>query len=356
MLRASRAPRTGARTERHDANPCHAALFSSWRARGRRGIVLGAQGADTPGMLLEAAIQKEARRRRPDRPISPISRACSPVFPTSGPWWPQALLRLGRCYERLGRRRGRVRRSSGSLRDYPDHEGRGTRRASRAGEPGLRLRRRLETRSGSRRCAKCWTRPTPPFPAPAANRRVVIFSDLAVYDSQRPGKVRRLSTAHGRRHTRAVAGRPTRRLFELERRPKERLPHSATVTRRRRYARRPSCGSSARMGMGPTTAAPQRSRTSPGCARSPGRRTASRSSRSSSGATAHARSRWSSVADGASARPEVAAVAVAPGNGLLARRRVHRLQVATPRNSRQQEFYIMPVDAGGIGRSSAGIR
>jgi uncharacterized protein (DUF1800 family) len=146
---------------------------------------LRAQGGDMPGMLLEAAIQKEA--------VSGCGAAIPDFerllarFPDERAVVPQALWHLGQCYDRKGD--ARVRQTLERLvRDYPDHKAANKARTklssyfdegSEVGPLEVTVR-------------EVWTRPQSTTPT-GNNRRVVIFNDLAIYDS-RSGEVKRLTS------------------------------------------------------------------------------------------------------------------------------------------------------------------
>jgi len=156
-------------------------------------LFVSAQNADMPGLLLEAAIQKE------------VASGCATAipefenlltrFPDERAVVPQALWRLGQCYDRRGDLRAR-QTFERLVRDYPDHK------------LAQRARTKLaayfdEGSAGPLEVAvrEVWTRAdtTTQFLGNNGNvnPRVVIFNDLAVYDAQAnegKGEVRRLSS------------------------------------------------------------------------------------------------------------------------------------------------------------------
>lgn len=146
--------------------------------------LLRAQGADMPGMLLEAAIQKEA--------VSGCGPAIAEFesllarFPDERAVVPQALWHLGSCYDRKGDARVRVTFER-LVRDYPDHktaQKARTKLASYADEGSDLGPAEVTVR-------EVWSRADPTV-STGPNQRIVIFNDLALYDS-RSGAVKRLT-------------------------------------------------------------------------------------------------------------------------------------------------------------------
>ena len=147
---------------------------------------LGAQGADMPGMLLEAAIQKEAVSGC--GPAIAEFEAILARFPDERAVVPQALWHLGSCYDRKGDARARQTLER-LVRDYPDHKAAQRARAkltsyadegSEVGPPEVTVR-------------EIWSRADSTISATGVNQRVVIFNDLATFDS-RNGEVKRLTS------------------------------------------------------------------------------------------------------------------------------------------------------------------
>jgi uncharacterized protein (DUF1800 family)/Tol biopolymer transport system component len=150
---------------------------------------LSAQATDMPGMLLEAAIQKKG--------VSGCAAAISDFerllarFPDERAVVPQALWHLGLCYD--GRGDARARQTLERLvRDYPDH-----RNAQRARTKlASYFDEGADTGGPEVVVREVYPKPdatTGPGNNGGNNPRIVIFSDLAVYDVQKK-EVRRLSS------------------------------------------------------------------------------------------------------------------------------------------------------------------
>ena len=147
---------------------------------------LNAQGADMPGMLLEAAIQKEL--------VSGCGAATGDFeslltrFPNDRAVVPQALWHLGQCYDRKGDARARPTLER-LVSSYPEHRNAQPARAKLAsyadegsefGTPEVVVR-------------EIYQKPEDYRQASTNNARVVIFNDLAIYDLQKD-EVRRLTS------------------------------------------------------------------------------------------------------------------------------------------------------------------
>lgn len=152
---------------------------------GAAATFLSAQGADMPGMLLETAIQKELVSGC--RPAIPDYENLLTRFPDERAVVPQALAHLAHCYDLKGDPRARATFER-LVRDYPDHK------------VALKARSKLASYSddgsdigpGEVTVREVWGRADATIPT-GPNQRIVIFNDLAVFNSQN-GEVRRLTS------------------------------------------------------------------------------------------------------------------------------------------------------------------